>query len=136
MRLLWQGRQLSVVAVVIALGCSPTPQPVETTSSSVEELNELATILRATGNGGHSLRRASDLTKFESTFPVSCSAVKSGRIVLIWGATVAGEGDGSGTAQVVAYQKSTPTEGGFVLLQNGQVVQMTAAEFASAPKAK
>jgi hypothetical protein len=37
---------------------------------------------------------------------------------------------------VVAYEKKVPTEGGHVLLQDGTVKQMTAAEFQSAPKAK
>ena len=38
--------------------------------------------------------------------------------------------------EVAADEKDTPTSGGYVLLSNGEIKQMTAAEFAAAPKAK
>lgn len=37
---------------------------------------------------------------------------------------------------VVAYEKNTPTAGGYVLLTSGEVKKMTTSEFAAAPKAK
>jgi hypothetical protein len=55
--------------------------------------------------------------------------------VIVWGATMAGEGDGGGAAEIVAYEKAAPTDGGAVLYQNGQVKKLSAAEFAAAPKA-
>ena len=49
---------------------------------------------------------------------------------------MAGEGEGDRAPKgVVAYEKKVPDEGGYVLLQNGNVVKMTVAEFKSAPKA-
>jgi hypothetical protein len=35
----------------------------------------------------------------------------------------------------LAYEKATPTDGGYVLLSAGTVKKMTAAEFDTAPKA-
>jgi len=61
----------------------------------------------------------------------------TGDVVVVWGAKMAGEGSsGSGTGEVIAYEKKVPTEGGFVLLTSGTVKQMTADEFKAAPKAK
>ena len=37
--------------------------------------------------------------------------------------------------EIVAHEKNAPAEGGYVLLQDGSVKTMTAAEFAAAPKA-
>ena len=59
------------------------------------------------------------------------AAVRNGSVVYLWGA-----GYAEGSNQVVAYEKNVPTEGGFVLLADGTVKQMTADEFEAAPKAK
>ena len=40
-----------------------------------------------------------------------------------------------GNEAVVAYEKNAPTQGGYVLLSAGTVKKVSAAEFASAPKA-
>ena len=83
------------------------------------------------------LFRSTDFAKYEAGYPLGYAAVQSGEVVVVWGAKIAGEGDaGSAPANVVAYEKKTPAEGGLVLLQNGTVKEMTASEFASAPKAK
>ena len=76
----------------------------------------------------------SDLAQLESLYPHGYQAVKSGEVVVLWGASMAGE-EGGGSEKVVAYEKKVPTDGGHVLLENGQVKSMTSVEFAAAPKA-
>ena len=89
------------------------------------------------GQTGQGPKKAADFSKYEAGYPLGYAAVQSGEVVVVWGAKIAGEGEtGSAPANVVAYEKKVPAEGGLVLLQNGQVKQMTAAEFAAAPKAK
>jgi hypothetical protein len=40
-----------------------------------------------------------------------------------------------GGSNVLAYQKGVPTQGGFVLLSDGTIRPMSAADFQAAPKA-
>jgi hypothetical protein len=47
-----------------------------------------------------------------------------------------GEGDAGKEEAVVAYEKTVPASGGYVLLSAGTVKQMTPDEFKAAPKAK
>jgi hypothetical protein len=75
----------------------------------------------------------------EPQFPRGYQAVKSGEVVVLWGAKMPGEGEvNAGTAPdaVIAYEKKTASEGGYVLLQNGTVKEMSADQFKAAPKAK
>jgi hypothetical protein len=60
--------------------------------------------------------------------------VKSGEVVVLWGAALKGEGAVGQDEAVVAYEKGVPTDGGYVLLSAGTVQKMNAAEFAAAPK--
>jgi hypothetical protein len=67
----------------------------------------------------------------EPMVPVAGPAIRSGDIVYLWGS-----GYATGSTQVVAYEKKVPAEGGYVLLQDGTVKEMSAAEFKAAPKTK
>jgi hypothetical protein len=64
--------------------------------------------------------------------------VKDGKYVLIWGATIVGmQKNPQGTSgTVLGYETTTPTAGGLVLMGDGSVRNVTAAEFASLPKAE
>jgi hypothetical protein len=66
------------------------------------------------------------------SFPLRARDRKRGftLIELFWGVHPAG---GTG---ILAYSKGTDASGGWVLLQNGTVQQMTAGEFKATPKAK
>jgi len=75
-------------------------------------------------------KKAEDLRPYENAYPRGYAVVKSGEVVVNWGV---GPADSSA---VLAYQKEVPSSGGWVLLQNGKVQQMTADEFKAAPKAK
>lgn len=81
--------------------------------------------------------KVSDLAPYRDTAPFAYESVRSGNVVVIWGVAMPGEGDaGKGTTDIIAYEKDAPTAGGFVLLHNGTIKQMSASEFQSAPKAK
>jgi hypothetical protein len=58
----------------------------------------------------------------------------SGQIVYIWGTKLADGPEAAG--RIVAYQKTAATDGGWVLFQDGALKQVSAAEFAAAPKAE
>jgi hypothetical protein len=64
--------------------------------------------------------------------------VKDGKYVLIWGATIVAMRNNpqGSTGTVLGYEATAPTSGGLVLMGDGSVPIMTAAEFAKAPKAQ
>jgi hypothetical protein len=74
-----------------------------------------------------------DLTQKEqrTSAPGATRVLQSEEYLVVWGADLA-VNDGA----VLAYEKAAPTAGGWVLLRDGTVKQMTAAEFEAAPKAK
>jgi hypothetical protein len=76
-----------------------------------------------------------DLKMFQNDFPVGTQAAMSGDIVILWGAKMLDEGDKTKSLEIVAYEKKTPTEGGYVLTLSGDIKKMTPAEFEAAPKA-
>jgi hypothetical protein len=116
-------------------GCSHKPQaeaPAE--FMLLQEVNEL---LHLTTKGGRPPTKLADLSREQqSMFPRAYEAVKSGNVVVLWGAPPKGEGDVGKDETVLAYEKNVPTEGGHVLFSAGTVKKMTAADFNAAPKAK
>lgn len=73
-----------------------------------------------------------DLADATASHPVGHAAVASGEFVVFWRSPVSASGAGT----VLAHPKDAATAGGAVVMQDGSVRQMTAAEFAAAPKAK
>jgi hypothetical protein len=127
---------LALVLLGVA-GCTPTNNNPGGQPGSADALRELATILPLySGEHKHGPGKPSDLAPYEAGAPLGYQAVVAGDVVVVWGATMPGEGEGGGTEAIVAYEKKSPTEGGAVLLQNGQVREMTADQFQAAPKAK
>jgi hypothetical protein len=118
-------------------GCSSSRQgagPAEPTRS--DELQEVATMLRDyTSAAGRGPKSARDLARYQGQFTFGHKPVQSGDIVIVWGARMGGEG-GGGSDGVIAYERQAAAEGGWVLLANGTVKQLTALEFKAAPKAK
>jgi hypothetical protein len=103
---------------------------------SVSLLQEVNDLLRASeGVNNRPPSRLADLEKHQNMFPRGFAAVKSGDVVVLWGAKTRGEGDSGKDEAVVAYEKTVPTDGGYVLLSAGTVKKMTPADFTSAPKA-
>lgn len=66
----------------------------------------------------------------EPVYPGAYIGLVKGDIEYVWGAGLT-----AGSAAVLAHEKRADTDGGWVLLQDGTVKTMTAAEFAAAPKA-
>jgi hypothetical protein len=91
----------------------------------------------ATQPNGRGPTKLADLSRVKSLYTRGYDAVKSGQVVVLWGAnSVKGEGAiAQGGGEVIAYEKDAPTSGGFVLLSSGEVKQMSASEFQGAPKA-
>lgn len=127
-----------VLFASLTLGCGGSSNSVGPPQAPQEAaLRDVADLLRATIGDGKAPTKLTDLARLESLYPAGYQAVKSGEIVVIWGAKMAGEGDlATGPQGLIAHEKKAPTEGGWVLLQNGTVKQMTADEFKAAPKAK
>ena len=123
-----------VAGFALLPGCSP--QPPRETAPAFGELLEVSDLLHsAAGAAGRPPARLDDLNRYQSMYPRGYAAVKSGDIVVLWGAALKGEGEVGKDEAVVAYEKGVPTDGGFVLLSAGTVKKITAAEFSAAPKA-
>ena len=116
-------------------GCSrsSTEHPAEPTAT--DQLQQVAGMLRDyAGANNRGPSKVADLAPYQNDYPFGYQAVQSGKIVVVWGGTMGGEG-GGGRAVVIAYEKNTPSEGGHVLLENGTVKKMSVDEFnAAKPK--
>jgi hypothetical protein len=103
----------------------------------MSDLQDLKQLLRtAAKRAGHPPARLSDLDPFQSKYPEVYQSVKSGDLVVLWGTPLKTEKDAGKPELVLAYGKDVPTDGGYVLTSAGNVTRMSAAEFASAPRAK
>ncbi|GEM_PF-3341903 len=90
-------------------------------------VKELGDLLRC-GTGKPT--QIADLQPFESNFPASFNAVKSGALVVFWGNSMLGEGDSlKSEGKLIAFDKETETLGGWVLMTNGTVKKVSATEF-------
>ncbi len=128
-------RRLVLAAVLgVLTGCSSQPRgEVPPTFTVLQEVNDL--LHASAGAAGRPAAKLADLDRYQSMYPRGYEAVKSGNVVVLWGAALKGEGQASRDDPVVAYEKGVPTDGGYVLLSAGTVKKMTPAEFNAAPKA-
>jgi len=127
-----------VIVITTAGGCSSRAKSEAGERTPADELRELAGVLTLySGQNGRGPAKPADLEPYEVGAPLAYRSVLAGDIIVVWGATMPGEGDvkTSGTTAIIAYQKQGPTEGGYVLLHNGTIKQLSATEFAAAPKA-
>jgi hypothetical protein len=116
------------------MGCGGTPKPPPPPSAE-EGLKELVGAYRYIEYSKLPLpRKPEDFNDFVDSMPNALERIKQGDYVVAWGV---GRSTTAGAAnQILVYEKKTPAEGGAVLLRDGTVKQMTAEEFAAAPKAK
>ena len=123
-----------LVAALLPLGCSSTPNGNSGNPQS-ELMGDVTGLLRdyTAEHNNKPPAKPADLAKYESLYSRGFQAVKAGTVVVVWGVPMPLTGGGTG---VIAYEKKAETEGGTVLLENGEIKQMTAAEFQAAPKAK
>jgi hypothetical protein len=127
-------RCLFLGLVLFLPACSGPTKPPAASPAKSDELSELPTILiNYSGQHGKGPMKPTDLAPFEAGAPLAYRSLLSGALVLVPGAMMPGEGDlANATEAIVAYEKDTPTAGGFVLRHNGKVVKLTAEEFKSA----
>lgn len=116
---------------VLAAGCGgqgSVTAPAPGVADSLRDLGDLLKLL-ADQNQKPPAKQA-DLDQYEPTAPHAAAAAQAKQIVYLWG-----NGITPGGTAVIAYDAKAETDGGPVLLQDGTVKTMTAAEFAAAPKA-
>jgi len=125
---------MTVAALLtVALGCGGGGKSSSSTSpTDKDNAEDVAAMLK---EFGAAQKRAPagvhELTDATASHPVGHAAVLSKDYVVYWRVPVT---TGSNTT-VLAYQKDVPTKGGTVVMQDGSLKEMTAAEFAAAPKA-
>jgi hypothetical protein len=125
-----------LVGVVIGsfAGCNETPQA-PPPPSGAEGLQEMVGVYKYIEYSKlPPPRKPEDFNDFVDSMPTAIQRVKDGEYVVAWGAGRSAAPGASG--QILVYEKKAPTEGGAVLLRDGTVKQVTAAEFSAAPKAK
>jgi hypothetical protein len=85
------------------------------------------------GNG-RGPSNANDLQKLPSVDAAAYAALQRGDFVLIWDASIPASFPQGTSNTVLGYEASAPTNGGLVLMGDGSVQEMTAAQFQAAPK--
>jgi len=98
-------------------------------------LVDLREMLRRTAAAGEPVpTSAADLRALDAAYPAAGRFIATGQVVYLWGCRLSDKPESA--TRVVAFEKAAATEGGFVLLQDGTIRQVTAAEFAQLAKAE
>jgi hypothetical protein len=123
---------LAAAFLAAAAGCGGGGSQGMGTPSAREKLAEVKSMLDTlAADRQKPPSKLAELGAVEPMLPIAAGDIRSGEIVYVWGTALA-----PGSAAVIAYEKKVPTEGGWVLLQDGTLREMTAEEYNSAPKAK
>lgn len=103
------------------------------TPSAKEALTDLAAMLKHLDETKKKMpMRLQEMEPVEPLFPGAYVGLTNGSIVYVWGAKI----DPAQPGNVIAYEKAGLTDGGWVLMQDGNVKQLKADELSSAPKGK
>ena len=106
---------------------SPTTLPPPDVSQG---LNELAEVYKYRASQRMPAPASvEDLVDHSDAIPNALQPIREGGIVVVWR-----QGYAPSATGVLAYEKDAPTAGGKVLLRNGTVKELTAAEFKAAKK--
>jgi hypothetical protein len=121
------------------VGCSSSTVTVTGQDTDVSALNEIGENYRMYQIAKKKApEKVADFAKMETIGGNGLAAVKSGQIVVQWGATLPDtkeEPGGSSSPEVLAYGKDVPSAGGNVLMLDRTIKKMSAEEFKAAPKA-
>jgi hypothetical protein len=122
-----------------AVGCGDSSRPVTQENMLETSLNDVGNIYRAFVVAHHKPPKTlKDLATLERMSPAGVVAVRSGKVVVRFGAELPDtdpEPGQSSSDQVLAYDTQVPESGGKVLMLDRTIRTMTAEEFKSAPKA-
>ena len=117
---------------ITLVGCGSDANTAPVPPSNKDYLQELGDALK---NLPPDIKKApgkmSELDAIEPLIPSAGTAIRTGSIIYVWGTSYQ-----AGSISILAYEKSAPEAGGFVLLQDGTVKKLTAQEFATTSKAK
>jgi hypothetical protein len=120
------------VVMVAAAGCSGKPSPeAPATAEAKFQLRDVYDLLVLHEEQKKRPAKAvQDLQPYDNAFPTGFAAIREEKVLVSWGAATAG------SEGILAYEKKTPSDGGWVVLQGGTVKELTAEAFKAAPKAE
>ena len=122
-----------------AVGCGGSDRPVTQEDMLETSLNDVGSIYRGFVVAHRKPPKTlKDLATLERMSPAGVVAVRSGKVVVRFGAELPDtdpEPGKSSSDQVLAYEKEVPESGGKVLMLDRTIRAMTAEEFKAAPKA-
>jgi hypothetical protein len=120
---------------LVLAGCGDSRPEYDTGSLEEVGLSELGALYRGVSKRNKRAPKGlKEVQTLEQGFPTAVQKVRSGDLVVLWGAELSSEGEAPNT--VLAYEKAAPTAGGSVLMQDGRTIKkLSADEFKSAPKA-
>lgn len=127
---------LSLFPAIGGCGSGPAPEAMVIENQSLADVGEAYRV--TTIANGRPPRKIDELLTAEGVGGNGLGLVRTGEILVRLDATLpsTGEEPGDGSSpEVLAYYKSVPESGGYVLMLDRSIKKMTAAEFASAPKA-
>lgn len=126
-------RRLLAGLILFAAGCGSAEPPKGTgTPSGKDGVTDLGVLLKEFADQGkRPPAKLADIDPVEPAHQAAHVGLTRGDIVYVWGV-----GLSPGSAAVLAYEKQAAADGGWVLLQDGTVKTLTAAEFGAAAKAK
>jgi len=110
-------------------GCASEAIVDEPIRQGMEDFREFLKYLPT--DGKKPPRKLSEFIPLEPIAPVAAEYVINGQLVYVWGSDLVEGGN-----RIVAYEKGVETNGGWVLIENGEVKKMTAEEFKSSSKAE
>lgn len=126
-------RIIGTLPILLGLiaGCSDTRKP-GPDNGPRDALDDLGQMLKSLGEERQKPpAKLADLEAVEPMIPLASPLIRSGDLIYIWGAEYS-----PGGKKLVAYEKKAETAGGWVLLQDGTVKEVSADEFNAATRAK
>ena len=119
---------VAVFAIVGGCGQRNNTPIVASTAEGLKELVDVYKYLEYSSTPPP--QRVEELNSYIDSLPNALPRIQSGDYLVVWGVGLAAAPPQSGG--VLAYERKTPTDGGAVLLRDGTVKEMSAAEFAAA----
>src|SRR5215471_14826801 len=109
---------VALVAVGLLSGCGDSRKAARGAGASLKDpLDELGQMLKGLADEKRKPpAKLAEMEAIEPTIPLAAPLIRSGELVYLWGAEYA-----SGSNKVAAHEKKAPTDGGWVLLQDGTV---------------